>query len=337
MKALRMKGITWSAVAVVAAAGGLPHTGMSSAYAHGGAPHTTSASEAPATPAVSRNPWGANYFPNVELTTQHGKTVRFYDDLLKGKTVGINLIFTDCTEVCPLETANMVQLQRELGARAGKDIVFYSISIDPKNDTPAVLKAYAEKFGANWLFLTGKPDDIKLIAQKLGMSRTTSSTHHAAQLMIGNEPTGQWTRTSAVDNPRFLAGRIGSLLGWRDVEPQKSYAEARPVMADSGQRMFQSRCSSCHTIGQGDRVGPDLLGVTTRRDRTWLTRYVLAPDEVLAAGDPIATALFDKYKKVRMPNLRLSNSEAADIVSYLEQRSSSAVRDKAQASAQQVR
>src|SRR3954447_23451832 len=99
-------------------------------------------------PALGDNRWGADYFPNVALTTQDGKTVRLYDDLLKGKSVAINVIFTECTDVCPLETANLVQLQRVLGARVGREIFFYSISIDPKRDTPAVLKAYAEKFGA---------------------------------------------------------------------------------------------------------------------------------------------------------------------------------------------
>src|SRR5688572_13588667 len=92
------------------------------------------------------NPWGADYFPNVPLTTQDGKTVRFYDDLLKGKKVAINVIFTSCTDVCPLETANLAQLTKQLGDRVGRDVYFYSISIDPKRDTPEVLKAYAEKF-----------------------------------------------------------------------------------------------------------------------------------------------------------------------------------------------
>jgi len=90
-------------------------------------------------PALGDNRWGANYFPNVELTTQDGKTVRLYDDLLKGKSVAINLIFTECTDVCPLETATLVQLKRHLGDRVGKEIFFYSISIDPKRDTPPVL------------------------------------------------------------------------------------------------------------------------------------------------------------------------------------------------------
>lgn len=270
---------------------------------------------------AAKNRWGEGYFPNVELTTHEGKTVRFYDDLLKGKSVAINLIFTDCTEVCPLETANLVEVQKVLGDRAGKDIHFYSISIDPKRDTPEVLKAYREKFGAQWLFLTGKPEDIRLIGKKLGMIRdrdAPTKSHHAAYLMVGDEPKGQWARYSAVDSPKFLAARIGAFLGWRD-DPrgEKSYAEARPVTAPNGQRLFASKCSACHSLGQGDKIGPDLAGVTDRRERAWLTRYISAPDEMLAQGDLVATALFNKYKKVGMPNLRLGSSDVADLISYL--------------------
>jgi len=284
------------------------------------------------------NRWGADYFPNVALTTQDGKTVRFYDDLIKGKSVAINVIFTDCKDVCPLETANLVQLQRLLGDKVGKDIFFYSISIDPTRDTPEVLKAYAEKYGAGgpgWLFLTGKPDDIKLITRKLGLLRardapTSRESHHAAYLMLGIESTGLWTRKHAVDNPRFLAATMGTFFGWKDTQPQASYADARPLAIKDGQRLFQSRCSACHTIGQGDKMGPDLLGVTDRRERAWLTRYISAPEQLLAAGDPIATALYNKYKKVGMPNLRLSSNEVTELLSYLDARGN-APREKAQA------
>src|ERR1700748_683715 len=110
--------------------------------------------------ASAATPYGAGYFPNVELTTQEGKTVHFYDDLLKGKVVAITLIYTHCLDSCPLETARMAQVQRLLGDRMGKDIFFYSISIDPRRDTPEVLNAYAKKFhaGPGWLFLTGKEE-----------------------------------------------------------------------------------------------------------------------------------------------------------------------------------
>lgn len=271
------------------------------------------------------NRWGANYFPNVELTTHDGKKVRFYDDLLKGKSVAINFIFTACKDVCPLETANLVQLKRALRERVGRDLFLYSISIDPERDTPEVLKAYAQKFGAagtGWLFLTGKPGDIKLIGKKLGMIRdrdnpTSRQSHHAAYLMIGDEPTGQWTRHSVVDNPRFLAARIGAFLGWRELDAAQSYAHAKPVTVSNGRRLFVSKCSACHTIGRGDKVGPDLAGVTDRRERAWLARYIAAPDEVLGADDPIATALFNKYRKIGMPNLRLGAGDVADLLSYL--------------------
>src|SRR4249920_802403 len=120
-------------------------------------------------PVSADSRWGANYFPNIELTTQDGKTVHFYDDLIKGKTVAIDLIYTTCQYACPLETARLAQVQRILGDRMGSEINFYSITIDPEHDTPAVLKDYAEKYhaGPGWLFLTGSAADIELISKKL--------------------------------------------------------------------------------------------------------------------------------------------------------------------------
>src|SRR2546421_7475475 len=234
-------------------------------------------------PAYGDNPWGANYFPNVSLTTQDGATVRFYDDLLKGKSVAINLIYTSCTDECPLETARLVQVQRLLGDRVGKDLFFYSISIDPRRDTPEVLKEYAQKFGVGpgWLFLTGQENDIRLIAKKLGMSysrNTTSTDGHGTVLMLGDEPTGQWMQNSAEDNPRFLASTIETFLGWRSEQPATSYAEAQPLTLDRGGYVFRTRCLGCHTIGKGDVVGPDLAGATARRDSAWLARYLAEPD-----------------------------------------------------------
>src|SRR5947209_4651674 len=166
-------------------------------------------------PALADNShWGANYFPNVILTTQNGKKVKFYDDLLKGKIVVIDLIYTTCQYACPLETARLAQVQKMLGDRVGKDIYFYSISIDPGHDTPKVLKAYAQKFhaGPGWLFLTGKKDDIELVSKKLGLYSDPDPDNkdgHTPFVVLGNEATGQWLRNSATDNARFLSTLIG--------------------------------------------------------------------------------------------------------------------------------
>jgi protein SCO1/2 len=276
-------------------------------------------------------PWGADYFPNVPLVTQDGKVVQFYDDLLKGKSVAINLIYTHCTAACPLETAKMTQVQRILGDRVGKDIFFYSISIDPKNDTPEAMKAYMQKYhiGPGWTFLTGKEEDIKQIAKKLGLSSLTDLTNrdgHMPSLMIGNVPTGQWMRQSAVDNPRFLAAHINNFFGWKSTEPLRSYAELRePPTIDEGERLYKTRCAACHTVGKGDGIGPDLANVTKRRDHCWVGRYIAEPDKMLDEKDPIALELFQKYKNVRMPNLSLAAEDVALIVSHIEKASSALV------------
>src|SRR4051795_3485067 len=156
---------------------------------------------------------GAAYFTNTPLVNQDGKTVHFFDDLIKGKSVVVNFIYTECGDSCPLETAKLAQVQKILGDRVGKDIFFYSISIDPKHDTPEVLKAYAAKFHVKpgWLFLTGKEEDIKVISKKLGLASLTDAANrdgHQPTLMVGRDATGQWMRNSAVDNPRFLATTI---------------------------------------------------------------------------------------------------------------------------------
>src|SRR5262245_30605488 len=152
---------------------------------------------AAAIPMSAQNRWGANYFPNVPLITQDGKTVYFYDDLIKGKIVAINLIYTTCKYACPLETARLVQVQRLLGDRMGRDVFFYSITLDPEHDTPAVLKAYADTVGAGpgWLFLTGRKEDIETISRKTGLyspPNPSSGDGHTPHLLVGNEETGQW-------------------------------------------------------------------------------------------------------------------------------------------------
>lgn len=82
-------------------------------------------------------------------------------------------------------------------------------------------------------------------------------------------------------------------------------------------RRARVKCGACHSLGQGSKVGPDLAGVTELRDRRWLLRYIAGPDEMLKAGDPIAKALFAKYKEMRMPNLELTDQQVEEVVVFL--------------------
>jgi protein SCO1/2 len=278
--------------------------------------------------AAGQSRWGAGYFPNVTLTTQDGAPVRFYDDLVKGKIVAINLIYTTCKYACPLETARLSQVAKLLGDRMGRDVFFYSITIDPAHDTPAVLKAYAAKYqaGPGWTFLTGKQEDIDLISRKLGLYSEPDPSNpdgHSPMLTIGNEETGQWMRNSALDNPRFLYRTIGDWLNsWQTAKKSaSSYADVPAFRFDPGEYTFRNHCAACHTIGQGDHLGPDLIGVTATRSRDWLTRFIVAPEEVRAAGDPIALALRAKYQQVVMPSLDLGTGDAGLLIDYIDRQS----------------
>jgi protein SCO1 len=281
---------------------------------------------AAATAAADNAKWGAGYFPNVTLTTHEGRRVRFYDDLVKGKIVAIDLIYTTCKYACPLETARMVQVQRALGDRVGRDVFFYSITIDPEHDTPAVLKEYAEKYhvGPGWQFLTGSAADIDLLSKKLGLYSEPDPTNpdgHTPMLLVGNEVTGQWMRNSALDNPKFLARTIGDWLNsWESGAKAalRPFAEAPSIdNFDQGQYTFRNHCAACHTIGGGDAIGPDLKGVTAAREPQWLRRFIATPEKLLDERDPIATTLLARFKQVRMPNLSLGDADAALLVDYL--------------------
>ncbi|OQA45737.1 MAG: Cytochrome c [Chloroflexi bacterium ADurb.Bin325] len=96
-------------------------------------------------------------------------------------------------------------------------------------------------------------------------------------------------------------------------------AQAVPLGQDpvAGQQIFQSMCSTCHTIGKGKLVGPDLAGVTERADVAWIKQFIQEPDKMLASGDPTATKLLAEFNNVAMPNLGLSAAQVDDVVAYL--------------------
>ena len=270
--------------------------------------------------------WGKDYFPNSTLITQDGKEVKFFDDLIKDKVVAINFIYTTCDDSCPLETARMKEVKEILDDRVGKDIHFYSISIDSKNDSPAVLQAYKKKFkiGDDWTFLTGNETDITNLRKKLGLYIDEVNTDpadlqdHNLNLIIGNQSTGRWMKRSPFENPHILASHLGDWLhNWKTASKNNSSYANVPRLRKliPGEQLFRTRCSSCHDIGQ-DSVGPDLFAVTENRDRTWLTRWLKEPDKMLAEKDPLAMSLFNKYK-IPMPNMRLSQQDVEDVIAYL--------------------
>lgn len=91
--------------------------------------------------------------------------------------------------------------------------------------------------------------------------------------------------------------------------------------ADDGEAVFSAKCAACHTIGGGTLVGPDLEGVSDRREPEWLSRWIAEPDLMLAEGEPIATDMLAEFNNIPMPNLGLTDVEVASLVAYLDARS----------------
>jgi len=155
------------------------------------------------------------HFPNLQLTTQHGRKVHLYDDLIKNRKVVINFMFTSCAKACPLVTANLVKVQRILHSRIGRDINMYSITLDPAVDKPEQLRLYAAKHhvGDGWLFLTGKPADIELLRRSLGFVqrnplRDANKMNHIGVIRFGTEACMRWAACPGLAPADWIATSI---------------------------------------------------------------------------------------------------------------------------------
>lgn len=139
------------------------------------------------------------YFPDPVLVDQSGRQRRFYADLLKGKIVVINMMYTVCTRICPTNIARLREVQALLGRRSGRDVHLYSLTLRPELDSPSALAAYARQFDVapGWSFLTGRPEDIDLVRRKLGFYDTdpvadADIANHTGALRLGNVDRDRW-------------------------------------------------------------------------------------------------------------------------------------------------
>ncbi|MDH4566949.1 SCO family protein [Pseudomonas sp. BN414] len=152
-------------------------------------------------------------FPNVPVQAHDGRQLRFYDDLVRGKVVAINMMYVQCEGSCPAMIANLRRLQILLGERLGRDVFLYSISLQPALDTAEVLRDYAERQSVRpgWLFLTGKEADIRRLRYSLGFYDPVPEVDgnlasHIGMLRIGNDRTNRWAMAPALcDAERIIA------------------------------------------------------------------------------------------------------------------------------------
>jgi protein SCO1/2 len=133
--------------------------------------------------------------------------------MLQDKVVVINSFFSSCTDSCPAMSGTLAKIQDWLGDRLGRDAFIVSISVDPERDTPPVLKEYAQRFKARpgWSFLTGKPQDVEIVLQKLGQY-VDAREDHLNVFIIGNERTGLWKKAFGLAKPADIIKVVDSVL-----------------------------------------------------------------------------------------------------------------------------
>jgi protein SCO1/2 len=169
------------------------------------------------------------HLPNVPLLTHDGKTVRFYDDLIKGKIVTLNFFYTRCDEICPGVTANLAQVQKMLGPDVGSKLFMYSFTLKPEEDDVAAISKYRSLFHAQpgWTFLTGKPHDLEEIRRGIGFQYPdpkidSDKSQHIGNVRYGNEPLMLWAACPGLANAGYLAESISWMLRPETNRIQKS-------------------------------------------------------------------------------------------------------------------
>jgi cytochrome oxidase Cu insertion factor (SCO1/SenC/PrrC family) len=108
--------------------------------------------------------------PDVALLDQDGRPVHFYRDLVQGRVVAIDFVFTTCKTICSLLGANFAQVEKLVDPRLASRVRLISISVDPANDTPARLKEFRARFHGSpaWRLVTGNKNDVETLLKGLG-------------------------------------------------------------------------------------------------------------------------------------------------------------------------
>ena len=199
--------------------------------------------------------------PDVELVDQDGRPVHVYSDLIRGKRVVMNFVFTTCTTICPPMGANFERLQSLLGERAGTDVRLISVSVDPLTDLPQRLKAWGAKFhaGPGWTLLTGRKEEVDRLLKALGVF-TPDRADHSPITLLGDDTAGRWTRAYGLASP---AKMVETLDGLRTPAAGEAGAPPKPAAGESPAHHYFTDVELIDQEGKPHRLYSDLLAGKT--------------------------------------------------------------------------
>lgn len=150
--------------------------------------------------------------PKLKLVRDDGKRVSLPDELNDGRAVVINFIYTSCTQICPVTSRTFMQLQEKLGSDV-KQMHLVSISIDPEQDTPPVLREYAKRFeaGKGWNFYTGTTD-ASIATQRAFDVYRGDKMNHAPVTLLRAAPGKPWVRIEGFASADELLNKYREII-----------------------------------------------------------------------------------------------------------------------------
>jgi len=157
--------------------------------------------------------------PDTVLITQHGEKKRLDSDIVAGRIVIIDFVYTSCTTVCPVLSAILSQVQGQLDGRVGAEVLLVSISVDPVRDTPARLKAYADKLraGDGWVWLTGEKQAVDGVLEQLG-AYSPNFEDHPSMVLVGDAASGDWVRYLGFPSASQIVAKVKQLSAARTTQ-----------------------------------------------------------------------------------------------------------------------
>jgi cytochrome oxidase Cu insertion factor (SCO1/SenC/PrrC family) len=192
--------------------------------------------------------------PDTPVIDQHGRPRRFHSDLIKGRVVAINFLFTTCRTICPTQSIVFGQLQRPTGERP---VHLISVSLDPVNDRPEQLDAWAKRYGTgpNWTLVTGEKRDIDGLLKSLS-AFTPDKNSHSAFTLIGDDRTGTWRRLSGIAPADSIKEAIEAVARAGDASPGPAASAADK---DTPARRYFTDVPLVNQHGETMRLYSDVL------------------------------------------------------------------------------
>jgi protein SCO1/2 len=185
---------------------------------------------APAEPA--RAAIQQRHLPNVSLVTHDGTRVRFYDDLVRGKSVVLTFVSSAAPAESSRVTRNLAAIQRLFGNRGGRDMFLYSIARNPERDSRAALGRWAIWSGAGpgWKFLTGRPADVEALRHGLGFGsddpgEDANPAFSVGAVRYGTEPEMRWGHCQSQAEARVIAHSLLLDFGLGRADPDSPVAQ----------------------------------------------------------------------------------------------------------------